>query len=83
MDELANLVRRFCLFGNEINNRDYEICFIRIMMTIMSMIREALINERDERETNEYYSLIFGDISRMQRHLGEYLDFVLGHNDME
>lgn len=68
MDEIMNKVTN--LRSNETN-----VSLMRMLMTVINMISELLMNERQLRETNEFYGQILEDLNTIRRHLTQYINF--------
>lgn len=71
MDNLVNIVKRFYSLGKNESN----IMFARVMLTIITIIEEKWIDNRQFREVNEFYGLVCENLINIRRNLQEYIKF--------
>lgn len=71
MEAILNLMTEFENLGDDVSQTLYEQHFNRLMVMILDLIQEKLVNDRDIREIDEFYNLIYSDILRMKNHLRE------------
>lgn len=77
MDTFINLVRVLYSLDDETDNMTFSIHFMRVMNHFMSMRVEILFEAREQRDTNEFYELIFANIGELRRYMTFYIHTVM------
>lgn len=73
MDQLLFQFRQFLFLGNGVSDEIYELIFVRLMNTILRVIDEAIIENRDLSETNMAYIIIRERIQNLRDSMESFL----------
>lgn len=76
MDELIAICRQFDSLGNNVDELTFALHFSRIIQKVIDLLEETMIDQRDLRDTNEFYTRIYDNISQLRNNLGRYMNAV-------
>lgn len=83
MDQIYELVVRFCALPNNVGERYFVMTFVQTMIALLSLISETLIDSRDLYDTNDYYVAIYRSVSELENLLREYRTYILENETVE
>lgn len=77
MDHLVSLVRIFDALDDNVDEVHFGIQFMRMMNQFIDVIEEALIDQHNVRDTNEFYVLICSSLANLKENLNRYAGIIL------
>lgn len=83
MEHLRNLVENFCNNSRYLSNIEYQIRFCGIVVAMLDFLTEELIDSRDARDTNEFYTLIFEDLLFLREHVNLFSVFLMNTDELD
>lgn len=76
MDQLVAMCRQFSALGDDTSELTYALHFSGIIQKVIELLQEAMIDQRDVRDTNEFYALVYSNISQLKDNLGRYMTII-------
>lgn len=69
--------REFIYTRDTERNEVFIIRFVRLMHSMLDAIAETLFDDRDVRETNEIYTILFDDVTNLRASVNAYEQLLL------
>lgn len=76
MDELIAMCRQFDSLSDDANELSFALHFSRVIQKVTDLLMEVMMDQRDVRDTNEFYALIFSNISQLRDNLSRYMTVI-------
>lgn len=76
MDELIEICRQFDSLSNNVDELTFALHFSRVIQKVIDLLEEMMIDQRDARDTNEFYGQIYENISQLKNNLGRYMNAI-------